>query len=113
MLGDPFYWNALGNMVWYALAIVVELGIAFGLALLLNTQNPRPQVLPRGVPAAVDAVAGRGVLDDRQVDARVPVRARVAVHAHAGLGRSAFFASPEIAEDHDDGPGRANPSSHS
>ena len=38
MLGDPFYWNALTNMVWYVLAIAVEYAIAFGLALLLNAQ---------------------------------------------------------------------------
>ena len=38
MLHDEFYWNALGNMVWYCLAIVVELAVAFGLALLLNAQ---------------------------------------------------------------------------
>ena len=34
MWNDPFYWNALGNMVWYCLAIVVEYAIAFGMALL-------------------------------------------------------------------------------
>ena len=38
MLSDPFYWNALKNMVYYVAAIVVEYAIAFGLALLLNTQ---------------------------------------------------------------------------
>ena len=24
MLSDPFYWNALTNMVWYSLAVLVE-----------------------------------------------------------------------------------------
>lgn len=38
MWRDPFYWNALGNMVWYVLAILVEYAIAFGLALLLNAE---------------------------------------------------------------------------
>lgn len=38
MLGDPFYWNALLNMVWYTLSVLVEYAIAFGLALLLGSQ---------------------------------------------------------------------------
>lgn len=38
MWGDPFYWNALTNMVWYCLAILPEYVLAFGLALLLNAQ---------------------------------------------------------------------------
>ena len=32
------YWNALGNMVFYVLAVLVEYAIAFGLALLLNAE---------------------------------------------------------------------------
>src|SRR4029078_7412019 len=36
MLGDPFYWNALRNMVFYVLMLLIEYAIAFGLALLLN-----------------------------------------------------------------------------
>jgi multiple sugar transport system permease protein len=38
MLGDPFFWNALGNMVFYVSMVLVEYVIAFGLALLLNAQ---------------------------------------------------------------------------
>ncbi len=36
MWNDPFYWNALENMVWYCLAILPEYVLAFGLALMLN-----------------------------------------------------------------------------
>jgi multiple sugar transport system permease protein len=36
MASDPYYWNALLNMVYYVLAVIVEYAIAFGLALLLN-----------------------------------------------------------------------------
>ncbi len=36
MWSDPFYWNALTNMVWYVLAIIPEYVVAFGLALMLN-----------------------------------------------------------------------------
>ncbi len=38
MWNDPFYWNALENMIYYVLVVLVEYGIAFGLALLLNAQ---------------------------------------------------------------------------
>jgi multiple sugar transport system permease protein len=36
MLSDPFYWNALRNMIFYVLMVLVEYAIAFGLAILLN-----------------------------------------------------------------------------
>ncbi len=38
MLRDPFYWNALRNMIFYVLMVLVEYAIAFGLALLLNSE---------------------------------------------------------------------------
>ena len=38
MWSDPFYWNALLNMVYYVAAVAVEYAIAFGLALLLNAE---------------------------------------------------------------------------
>lgn len=36
LFSDPYYWNALGNMVFYVAAVLVQYAIAFGLALLLN-----------------------------------------------------------------------------
>jgi multiple sugar transport system permease protein len=36
MWSDPYFWNALGNMVFYVLTVVVQYALAFGLALLLN-----------------------------------------------------------------------------
>jgi multiple sugar transport system permease protein len=36
MATDPFYWNAMLNMVWYVLAILPEYIVAFALALMLN-----------------------------------------------------------------------------
>ena len=36
MWNDPYFWNALGNMVFYLASVVVQYTIAFGLALLLN-----------------------------------------------------------------------------
>ena len=38
MMSDPYYWNALKNMIYYVLAVLVEFAIAFLLALLLNSQ---------------------------------------------------------------------------
>jgi multiple sugar transport system permease protein len=38
MLADPFFWNAMGNMVFYVAMVLIEYVIAFGLALLLNAQ---------------------------------------------------------------------------
>src|SRR5581483_1940416 len=35
---DDYYWNALGNMVFYAVAVLGEYAIAFCLALLLNAE---------------------------------------------------------------------------
>jgi multiple sugar transport system permease protein len=36
LFNDTYYWNALGNMVFYTLAVLAEYAIAFALALLLN-----------------------------------------------------------------------------
>lgn len=36
MWADPYFWNALGNMVFYVSTVIVQYAIAFGLALLLN-----------------------------------------------------------------------------
>jgi multiple sugar transport system permease protein len=36
MWADPYFWNALGNMVFYVATVVVQYAIAFGLAMLLN-----------------------------------------------------------------------------
>ncbi len=35
---DNYYWNALRNMIFYAVAVLGEYAIAFGLALLLNAE---------------------------------------------------------------------------
>ena len=37
MWADPYFWNALANMIFYVATVVVQYAIAFGLALLLNT----------------------------------------------------------------------------
>ena len=72
MWADPFYWNALGNMVWYCLVIIVEYAIAFGLALMLNGQIRARKffrvafLLPLMLsPVAVSWMIGKSMLDPR------------------------------------------------
>ena len=97
MLGDPFYWNALGNMVWYVLAISVEYAIAFGLALLLNAQIRARKffrvvfLLPLMLsPVAVSWMIGKSMMEVR-------------FGPLANLGRwlgwetPSFFGVPEVA----------------
>ncbi len=72
MWTDPFYWNALGNMVWYCLAIIAEYAIAFGLALMLNGQIRARKffrvafLMPLMLsPVAVSWMIGKSMLDPR------------------------------------------------
>jgi len=72
MWGDPFYWNALGNMVLYTLAILVEYAIALGLALLLNSQIRARKffrvafLLPLMLsPVAVSWMVGKSLFESR------------------------------------------------
>jgi multiple sugar transport system permease protein len=97
MLGDPFYWNALKNMVYYVLAIAVEYVIAFGLALLLNAEIRARRffrvvfLLPLMLsPVAVSWMIGKSMMEIR-------------FGPLASLGRAlgwetpSFFGTPEIA----------------
>jgi multiple sugar transport system permease protein len=36
MWADPYFWNAMGNMIFYIATVLVQYAVAFGLALLLN-----------------------------------------------------------------------------
>ncbi|MCD2179980.1 carbohydrate ABC transporter permease [Rhizobium sp. C1] len=72
MLADPFYFNALLNMVFYTLAIAVEYAIAFGLALLLNQEIVARKfwrvvfLMPLMLsPVAVGWMVGKSMLETR------------------------------------------------
>ncbi len=98
MANDPFYWNAMGNMVWYTAAIVVEYIIAFGLALLLNSQIRARKffrvafLLPLMLsPVAVSWMVGKSMLE-----ARFGPIARLA--RALGWDDPSFFGSPEMAK---------------
>ncbi len=97
MLSDPFYWNALTNMVWYTLAVLVEYAIAFGLALLLSSQIRARRffrvafLLPLMLsPVAVSWMIGKSMLEFRFGPVSQVARA-------LGWDQPAFFASPELA----------------
>ena len=61
-------------MVFYVLAVLVEYAIAFGLALLLNAEIRARKFFRVVFLLPLHAVAGRGELDDRQVDDGIPLR---------------------------------------
>ena len=94
---DPFYRNALGNMVWYVLAISIEYVIAFGLALLLHAQIRARKfwrvafLLPLMLsPVAVSWMIGRSMLE-----ARFGPVARLM--RDLGWENPSFFADPTLA----------------
>ncbi|MER9948927.1 sugar ABC transporter permease [Mesorhizobium sp. M0047] len=97
MLGDPYYRNALFNMVLYVLAVAVEYVIAFGLALLLNAQIRARKffrvvfLLPLMLsPVAVSWMIGKSLMEYRFGPAATLAR-------HLGWENPAFFSDPIIA----------------
>src|SRR6187431_3021900 len=97
MWSDPFYWNALGNMVWYSLAIIVEYAVAFGLALLLNAEIRARKffrvafILPLMLsPVAISWMIGKSMLEPR-----FGPLARLG--RQLGWDNPSFFSSPEVA----------------
>lgn len=96
MWNDAFYWNALKNMVYYVLAVSVEYIIAFGLALLLNSQIRARKffrvvfLLPLMLsPVAVSWMIGKSMLEVRFGPISRLVR-------EMGF-EPGFFGTPEIA----------------
>ncbi|MCQ2003270.1 carbohydrate ABC transporter permease [Rhizobium sp. NRK18] len=72
MIADPFYANALLNMVYYCLAIAIEYAIAFGLALLLNQEIVARKfwrvtfLVPLMLsPVAISWMVGKSMLEPR------------------------------------------------
>ena len=97
MWHDPFYWNALRNMVWYVLAVLVEYAIAFGLALLLNAEIRARKffrvafLLPLMLsPVAVSWMIGKSMMEYRFGPVATLAR-------WLGWDSPAFFATPWIA----------------
>jgi multiple sugar transport system permease protein len=97
LMADAFFWNALLNMVWYVLAVLVQYAIAFGLALLLNADIKARKffrvvfLLPFMLsPVAVSWMIGKSIMEYRFGPAATFAR-------FLGWENPAFFASPWIA----------------
>jgi multiple sugar transport system permease protein len=94
---DSYFWNALGNMVFYVLTVLVQYAIAFGLALLLNAEIRARKffrvafLLPFMLsPVAVSWMIGKSIMENRFGPAAALAR-------NLGWDNPAFFTSPWIA----------------
>ena len=94
---DSYFWNALGNMVFYVLTVFVQYAIAFGLALLLNADIRARKffrvafLLPFMLsPVAVSWMIGKSIMENRFGPAATFAR-------FVGWENPAFFTSPWIA----------------
>jgi multiple sugar transport system permease protein len=97
MWSDPYYWNALRNMVFYVLSVFVQYAIAFGLALLLNAEIRGRKffrvafLLPFMLsPVAVSWMIGKSLMEYRFGPAATLAR-------YLGWDSPAFFTTPWIA----------------
>ncbi len=97
MWADPFYWNALTNMVWYTLAIAVEYAIAFGLALILSGQIRARKFFRVAflMPLMLSPVAVSWMVGKSMMEVRFGPLARLA--RWLGWENPSFFGSPEMA----------------
>ncbi|MCL4189105.1 MAG: sugar ABC transporter permease [Rhodobacteraceae bacterium] len=97
MWADPFYWNAMGNMVLYVAAILVEYAIAFGLALLLAAEIRARRFFRVAflLPLMLSPVAVSWMIGKSMLEARFGPLARLA--RWMGWDSPSFFGSPEIA----------------
>lgn len=97
LLADRYFWNALLNMVFYVLAVMVQYAIAFGLALLLNAEIRARRffrvafLLPLMLsPVAVSWMIGKSLMEYQFGPAATLAR-------YLGWDNPAFFASPWMA----------------
>jgi multiple sugar transport system permease protein len=97
MWHDPYFWNAIVNMIYYSLAIIVEYAIAFGLAMLLNAEIKARKffrvafLLPFMLsPVAVSWMIGKSLGEYRFGPLATLAR-------HLGWDQPAFFSTPGLA----------------
>jgi multiple sugar transport system permease protein len=95
--GDPYFWNALGNMGYYLGTVLVQYAIAFGLALLLNADIKGRKffrvafLLPFMLsPVAISWMFGKSMMENRFGPVATFLRT-------LGWENPAFFSSPGIA----------------
>jgi multiple sugar transport system permease protein len=94
---DSYFWNALGNMVFYVATVLVQYAIAFGLALLLNAEIRARKffrvafLLPFMLsPVAVSWMIGKSIMENRFGPAASLAR-------FLGWENPAFFTDPWVA----------------
>ena len=94
MLGDKYFWNALGNMVWYVLAVFAQYAIAFGLAMLLNAEIRARKFFRVAflMPFMMSPVAVSWMVGKSLMEYRYGPLANIA--RFFGFENPAFFASP-------------------
>ena len=94
MFHDSYYWNSLGNMVFYVLAVLVEYALAFGLALLLNAEIRARKFFRVAflVPFMLSPVAVSWMVGKSLMEYRFGPLARLA--RELGWQQPAFFAHP-------------------
>ena len=94
---DGFYWNALGNMLGYTAAILLEYLIAFGLALLLNAEIRARKFFRVAflMPLMLSPVAVSWMIGKSMFEARFGPMARLA--RSLGWENPSFFGDPQIA----------------
>lgn len=97
LMADAYFWNALINMAYYVLFVLVQYAIAFGLALLLNAEIKARKffrvafLLPFMLsPVAVSWMIGKSLMEYRFGPAATLAR-------HLGWDNPAFFTTPWIA----------------
>jgi multiple sugar transport system permease protein len=96
--GDAYFWNALGNMVFYVATVIVQYAISFGLALLLNTEIRARKffrvafLLPFMLsPVAVSWMVGKSIMENRFGPLATLARS-------LGWEQPAFFSDPWMAK---------------
>ena len=90
LAGDEVFWKAaLNSILFVVVRTPLEVGIAFGLALLLNQQHPRPLAAAHAVLRPGRDVADRG---DDPLPAHPGAEHRPAEHVPAPVGLDALAA---------------------
>ncbi len=94
MFHDPYYWNALANMVFYVAMVLLEYAIAFGLALLLNAEIRARKFFRVAflIPFMLSPVAVSWMIGKSLMEYRFGPLARFA--RDLGWHTPAFFAHP-------------------
>ena len=98
LFSDPYYWNAMANMLFYVGTVIVQYAIAFGLALLLNADIKGRKFFRVAflLPFMLSPVAVSWMIGSSLMDYRFGPITKLA--RFLGWDNPAFFVSPWIAK---------------